>query len=154
MKPFNNFPCGPVNFPHGHLQFTRADYFALEDAKVWVKSLLMWDTYSVSLNMSFPVSKYDRPRHHSNTVVWTVFKSTFYAICVISKFYFHWGNRTLSVWDSKLFRHKFRKPLAARVLLLTIFFTEPEHFFPSPSSRTILITEQNKKMSKSPSKTT
>ena len=34
---------------------------------------------------------------------------TFYAICVISRFYFHWGNRTLSmVWDSKLFCRKFR----------------------------------------------
>ena len=38
------------------------------------------------------------------------FKVT-YAISVNCRFYFPWRNRTLSVWDSKLFCHKFHKVL-------------------------------------------
>ena len=61
---------------------------------------------------------------------------TFYAIYVISRIYFHWGNRTLSVvWDSKPFCRKFRDvlkfgPRAISIcrscyILLVLSFTFP-----------------------------
>ena len=80
---------------------------------------------SVSLNIPFPVSKFDLPAGSSQKYrlyeQFFLTLSTFYAICVDSRFYFPWRNTTLWDWDEELFRFKFREVwkfrFAARVYM-------------------------------------
>ena len=90
----------------------------------------------------FEFSKFDLPYHPSNRdCMSSSFKVT-YAISVNCRSYFPWRNRTLSVWDSKLSRHKFREVLnsahgrfqfaACRVMFYPrsiISLAEPQHIF-------------------------
>ena len=77
---------------------------------------------SVSLNIPFPVSKFDLPAGSSQ-------KYRLYAICVDSRFYLPWGNTTLWDWDEELFRFKFREVwkfrFAARVMFYACWFSLP-----------------------------
>ena len=60
----------------------------------------------------------------TSRVIWQQYRLYDYAICVISRFYFHRGNRTLSmVWDRK-FRDvlKFR-PRAIQFATLVMFYS-------------------------------
>ena len=139
----------------------------LEDAKVQVKEDqwaseiykllsvdLIWEFYFVAeklpellaarLNIGkFEFLKFDLPYwYHSNTDCINSYFKVAYPISVNCRFYFPWRNRTLSVWDSKVFRREFREVLnsghgrlqfaAYRVMFYTrsiISLGEPQHIF-------------------------